>query len=292
MSLNVENIKVRAVNASFDGVDLGYLEGDVEIKISETTKDITAHQTGEQVLSNIRTAINVEVSLVLKETSPAQLKAALEHAGSTVTPDGVGATPLTGLGSAKLGTSTFANAKTLVLHEVLSDVMDKSTDWNFWKAYPVLESIKFSGTETQNIPLTFKCYRDTTKPAGIDVCGFGDGSQAGLVGGTFASGTIAFASQPVADDTITINGVAITFKASGAAGNQVNIGASKEATAANLLAFLTASVNGSLTVASYAIFDAVVMITYKTAGVGGNAFTLAVSDDFAVLSGAALAGGS
>lgn len=42
--------------------------------------------------------------------------------------------------------------------------------------------------------------------------------------GQAASGSLTFSKQPVADETILINGVTLTFKASGATTNQVNIG--------------------------------------------------------------------
>ncbi|MDR3488812.1 MAG: DUF3383 family protein [Bradyrhizobium sp.] len=53
--------------------------------------------------------------------------------------------------------------------------------------------------------------------------------------------TIFFATNPVANDTITLNGSVVTFVATGAVGNQVNIGASLSATLANLLFALQGS---------------------------------------------------
>jgi hypothetical protein len=53
-----------------------------------------------------------------------------------------------------------------------------------------------------------------------------------------ASGT---SRQPTANDTVSINGVTITFVASGATGNQVNIGASANATATNLNTFVNSN---------------------------------------------------
>jgi hypothetical protein len=289
MAADIQNIQVRPVNASWDGVDLGYLDGDVEIKITESLQDIKTHQTGDQVIGNVRTGLTAEVTINLKETSIAQLKSMVTASGDSMTP--AGGTEVFGWGTSKIGSGTFANAKRLVLHGV-NDGANRAKDYTFWKAYPVLESIKLSGTEFQTLPVTFKCYIDTTKDSKVCLGVIGDSTQDEFADGTRASGTIAFASQPAADDTITVNGVAITFKASGAAGDQVNIGASKEATAANLLAFLASSANAALKVADYAIFAGVIMITYKVAGADGNAFTLAASDDFVTLSGATLAGGS
>ena len=109
--------------------------------------------------------------------------------------------------------------------------------------------------------------------------------------GVKATGTVTFDSNPTAADTLTLNGVVITFVASGATGSQVNIGASKEATAANLQVFLNATVNASLTVANYSTALNVLSIEYKTVGVAGNAYSLAESSAI-TLSGAVLAGGA
>lgn len=67
------------------------------------------------------------------------------------------------------------------------------------------------------------------------------------------SGNITFASQPAPGDTITINGVTWTFVASGATGNQTNIGSDLDATITQLAADLNASANTSLTPADYSV---------------------------------------
>ena len=64
----------------------------------------------------------------------------------------------------------------------------------------------------------------------IDAVGFGFWLKAAFgapttAGTVAASGSITFAVQPAVNATVTINGTAFTFVASGAAGNQVNIGA-------------------------------------------------------------------
>lgn len=110
--------------------------------------------------------------------------------------------------------------------------------------------------------------------------------------GIQASGTVTFTGNPTASDTITINGVAITFVASGATDNQVNIGTGDGQTAANLLYFLNNSVNALLTVATYSLNGLVLTITYKTVGTTGNSFSLTKSSSAITLSAADLAGGA
>jgi phage tail sheath gpL-like len=105
-----------------------------------------------------------------------------------------------------------------------------------------------------------------------------------------ASGTVTLSSH-VATDTVTINGVAFTCVASGATGNQYNVGASDTDTATALAAAINASatalIDGYVT-ASSAL--GVVTITADDPGKQGNLITLAISAHGSV-SGARCTGG-
>lgn len=105
-----------------------------------------------------------------------------------------------------------------------------------------------------------------------------------------ATGTVTLASH-VATDTVTINGVVFTCVASGATGNQYNVGGSDSITGDNLAAAINASVtalvSGYVTAANVA---GVVTITAAQSGLSGNMFTLAISAHGSV-SGAKLTGG-
>ncbi|HEY5046715.1 MAG TPA: hypothetical protein VII49_01680, partial [Rhizomicrobium sp.] len=91
-----------------------------------------------------------------------------------------------------------------------------------------------------------------------------------------ARGNVTFGSNPTNGDTVTVNGVAITFVTSGATGNQVNIGGSAAATALALYTFLAAqTANASLNVARYAM-DATGSVVLIYAGVA-TGLTLAKS---------------
>src|SRR5882757_1760384 len=109
--------------------------------------------------------------------------------------------------------------------------------------------------------------------------------------GIQASGTFTFSGQPAPNDTVTINGITVTFVASGPSGNQVLIGINSTATATNLWAFLSASANASLLVNSYSISGLVVTVTYKTVGTAGNSIAISKSATNIAVSGADLAGG-
>lgn len=124
------------------------------------------------------------------------------------------------------------------------------------------------------------------------------GSTAGSVNDAspvVATGSINLPTNPLAGDTVTIGGTAITFETSGATGNQVNIAATAALTVSALLAFLKASIDANISKASYALdgtTNTKVDIAYKTLGTSGNSFSLASTVTGAVLSGATLSGGS
>ncbi|CAD5276668.1 conserved hypothetical protein [Bosea sp. 62] len=107
-----------------------------------------------------------------------------------------------------------------------------------------------------------------------------------------AFGSYTFSGQPAPADTITIKGTAITFVASGAAGNQVNIGANLAATLASLVAFLNESADANLVAMTYTVVGSVLYCISKATGTGGNAYTIAKSGTNIAVSGATLSGGA
>jgi hypothetical protein len=111
--------------------------------------------------------------------------------------------------------------------------------------------------------------------------------------GTFATGTVTLTGQPAANDTLTLNGTAITFVASSPIGNQVVIGSSSAATFANLLSFLQSSLDTNIDQATFQNFSGqVITITNKVAGTAGNSYSMTHSSSALALSGADLAGGT
>ena len=118
-------------------------------------------------------------------------------------------------------------------------------------------------------------------------------------GGDFAAGTITFADNPTATDTITLDGVYVEFTASasddaaaGTVGDPllVNIKGSLALTLDEVLVVLNGTANATVAAATYTE-DGVdtLTITHDTVGTAGNAFTLAASAD--TVSGATLSGG-
>jgi hypothetical protein len=125
--------------------------------------------------------------------------------------------------------------------------------------------------------------------------------------GLAATGNITFTTNPVAGQTLVINGTTVTWEASGATGNQANIGASLGDSLANLVAVLNASADTGLVALKYALDPPNspvsggnlgsggnrILIADKTVGTGGNALTItAGTTTGATASGATLTGGT
>lgn len=110
--------------------------------------------------------------------------------------------------------------------------------------------------------------------------------------GIEASGTATFSAPPTAADTITINGLAITFVAASPTGNQVLIGSSAATSATNLNTFLQASSNADLTVLNFSVSGAVVTIASNSVGTAGNSIAISKSSTAITLSASTLLGGT
>lgn len=115
------------------------------------------------------------------------------------------------------------------------------------------------------------------------------------VGAVAATGTITFSAQPAVNSTVTINGTVFTFVASGATGNQSNIGGSLAATLTSLAVVLNASVVAGVIPTTYGSTATTLTFVYDTLGLAGNAFTIAASVSPAsngTVSAATLTGGA
>lgn len=130
-----------------------------------------------------------------------------------------------------------------------------------------------------------------------------DGTFGGS-GGEMANGSITFSQQPVAGQTVTINGTTVTFEASGATGNQVNIAATLGDTIDALVTMLNASADTNLVACKYGAYPPspggagegsganTLQIVDKTAGTAGNSIAFSTNVTGATTSGSTLSGGA
>lgn len=133
-------------------------------------------------------------------------------------------------------------------------------------------------------PVTFATLRYASGGGTIEVLG----------GNPFARGTLTFNANPVAGETIDVNGVTFTFVAGASGATDVHIGDDLFETAGELANVLNRSANASINIATYAsVFSDVVTIVFDTPGTAGNAFTLADSSGTVAVtaSAATLTGG-
>ena len=170
-----------ALTKTQDGKDqyLGLLSGDVAVSTEESTLELTAHQSGTTVRADLRQGVNATVALTLQESDTALRKAMYTgSAGGAFTPGG--GTEIFGWGNKKLGQSSVVDAARLILHPVALAAGDKSRDMCFWKSYPLISTLTFSGENPETMEIEFKCYLDDSRPSGVNLFSFGDWSQAGI----------------------------------------------------------------------------------------------------------------
>lgn len=173
MAVTASEIRLEPQVVTFGSTDLGAVEG-ISMSMSVDEVSITADQTGGQLLDSRITAVNCEVSMTIKETSATNFEKLLgDVTGGTHTP--ASGTAMHGLGSDKLFKSMSTYSAKLQLKPV--GAADNSRNVVLHKAYVIVNSVSYSGTEVATMDVTFKALRDTSVDSKIDVMSFGDDSQ-------------------------------------------------------------------------------------------------------------------
>lgn len=159
--------------------DVGYTDGAIEVTFEPNNVDVTANQTGSEIISHINTGNNLSVTINFKETSYNQLRKIFGDQGDAFIPDGTGVSSeeVWGYGTSRQFKQTFERAKKLILHPKVLAATNYSRDWCFWKAMASPESLSLSGEEIMTIPVTFMIYLDTTKAAPIQKFCYGNHTQ-------------------------------------------------------------------------------------------------------------------
>lgn len=121
------------------------------------------------------------------------------------------------------------------------------------------------------------------------VCGLNAAGRLVQVAGGFSVGNVTFSGQAVADQTVTINGHVITWKAGGAAGQQVNIGATAALSAQALVDYINS--RKTQTGVEATLSGLVVNLAAVERGLNGDKITLAENGTNMTVSAATLTGG-
>lgn len=90
MASSTDNVKLGVCNVLFDGVDLGYTKGGVEVEVATTTHEVTVDQFGNTPIAELITGRTVSVNVPMAETTLDNLMAIMP--GSEFRTDGAKAT--------------------------------------------------------------------------------------------------------------------------------------------------------------------------------------------------------
>lgn len=160
-------------------VDLGLVEGEPSPAATPSSTEITAHQTGVTVISDLKTGVSentVEINLL--ETTRSQLKEFYKIWGGAFTP-GAG-TEVFGMGTSDIGKNMLIEGARLEMVPVSSLGSELSYQYNVMLTVPIPGSLVFSGENPRVLTVTFKGYPDLTKDSRVDSVLIGDPTQAGL----------------------------------------------------------------------------------------------------------------
>lgn len=127
---NAENIKLGTCRVLFDGKDLGYTIGGVEVTVTTDTHATMVDQEGDTTIKEFVKGRNITVSTNLAETTLENLVAVMP-----------GATLIEGVGDKKhvevktgVGMDLVKMAKSLTLHPIQLPAEDKSEDLTIFRA--------------------------------------------------------------------------------------------------------------------------------------------------------------
>jgi len=87
MASNTENVKMGVCNVLFDGVDLGFTKGGVEVEVQTSTHEVNVDQFGETPIGEIIMGRTVSAKVPMAETTLENLVAIMP--GSELISDGV-----------------------------------------------------------------------------------------------------------------------------------------------------------------------------------------------------------
>lgn len=139
-------------------LDIGFIDGDVELGVTENLVDVTTHQTGAEVIAQLRNGITVgPISMALKEATAAKLREIASVIGKKATVNGK---EVVKLGGSKQFTNVLTDARKLVLHPQRLPLTNQDEDYCAWLAYPNLEGVVFSGENNKLINVTFNTFLD------------------------------------------------------------------------------------------------------------------------------------
>lgn len=153
-----------------DGRDLGG-SGAIEVSFSVDTTDIQASQLGTQILDQVVTATNLELSFELLELTQENWDLMLAE---VIGDKDVGGSGLIGLGDSKRFKNMSQYARELRLKPV--GATDDLRNLHFWKVYPIIDTVNYAGDDISKMSLSWRALRDANKSNKLSLMVFGDGT--------------------------------------------------------------------------------------------------------------------
>ena len=123
MASDTKNVKLGVCTITFDGVDLGYTKGGVEVEVSTETKKVMVDQFGNSEINEYVMGRTVKVKVPLAETTLENLVAIMP--GATLS----GTTTKKVSVTNGIGISLLDLAAELVLHPVANAADNKADDF-------------------------------------------------------------------------------------------------------------------------------------------------------------------
>lgn len=157
-------------------MDLGLLQGDVELKASPKNYDVTTHQTGTSIVAAIHQGFEVSCTTTMIETQKSNLKEIYKIYGGAMTP--VGGKEVFGIGSAAQGKNMMSEAGRLVLKPVNAEGNDEN--FSIMLVIPVPDSLVFSGENPKTLSVTWQGFVDQNFNSKFNTIAIGDVEQVGL----------------------------------------------------------------------------------------------------------------
>lgn len=132
MASDIKNVKLGVCKVTFDGQDLGYTKGGVEVSVKTETHKVMVDQFGKTPINEYIMGREVQVKCPLAETTLENLVKIMP--GATLVTDGVDPTKKVVNVPTGIGSNLLDIAKTLVLHPIGKPDSDKSDDFTVFKA--------------------------------------------------------------------------------------------------------------------------------------------------------------
>lgn len=170
----VSDIQVKPMNVYWNSTLLGSTSGGIELSTEVQATDIITDQDGTAPVDAYQTGVTLSVAVTLLELNAANYNAMIGDAtGANYTPSS--GTEVSGYGSSRDFTSMLSRCQELKLKPV--GASDDTTNWTFFKAIPVVDSLSFAPDAAKTMSMTFRIFKDTTKQAAISYGCYGDATQ-------------------------------------------------------------------------------------------------------------------